>query len=577
MIEILSIILVKIGDAFIGSLTGKVTDAIWAKLQGDPAKKALQKAIGSTIQKYATSGGLRIELAQPLLVKDGFLTDPDVAAELAQLVRFEHAPNAELIGTSWKKSMDYPPPWCNFTREASYLLDLLRNELRGTDVFRPIFDAQSLDAIASNSSLTATALQHIEQQIADLTQLMTGHMSELTASFARAAPDIASQIYDFTNIINEKTHSFVGRQLVFDAFKRFTDRHPRGYFIIRGDPGIGKSALAAQMVKTHGYIHHFNNRSEHINDAETFLGNMCAQLIAAYGLKYTTLPQDARKNAGFLQKLLNEVSAQLGSQGKTILVVDGLDEVDMPVPSPGTNILYLPRLLPEGIYIVTTTRKIQLSLKIECEYETLDLEHNSEGNIADIQAYVQQAVGAPGIQAYIAAHGIDNEKFVAHMVEKSEGNFIYLRYVLPEIEQGAYKDLDLAAIPSGLQNYYEDHWVRMRGSEAEREAWLNYKLPVVMALVVVNEPVSLDLLAQFSGVPSKPRILDVLEQWEQFLHKVRVPYQGRLETRYSIYHASFHDFIARKEEVEQEIGVSQQAANEKIADVLLTQLGMDKE
>src|SRR5215469_11055035 len=105
---------------------------------------------------------------------------------------------------------------------------------------------------------------------------------------------------------------------------------------------------------------------------------------------------------------------------------------------------------------------------------------------------------------YITAQGIDDPRFIRLMVEKSQGNFMYLRYVLPEIESGAYQDLVLDAIPTGLMNYYEDHWRRMRGRD--EQAWFEYKLPVVMALTVVKEPVSINLLEDFSGVHERARI-----------------------------------------------------------------------
>ena len=72
------------------------------------------------------------------------MTLPAVAQELTQLVHFEREPNAELIGQQWKASMDEPPPWCDFTSEARRLLEYLQIELRNTDVFRPVFDANDL-------------------------------------------------------------------------------------------------------------------------------------------------------------------------------------------------------------------------------------------------------------------------------------------------------------------------------------------------------------------------------------------------------------------------------------------------
>src|SRR5947209_2067750 len=104
------IALLAIVDAFLGALAGKVTDEVWTRFKSDPAKSALKQALGAAIQRYATLQ-LRLDLARPLLEKDSFLTFPDVANEVTQLVRFEREPNAELIGHQWKASMEDPPPW----------------------------------------------------------------------------------------------------------------------------------------------------------------------------------------------------------------------------------------------------------------------------------------------------------------------------------------------------------------------------------------------------------------------------------------------------------------------------------
>src|SRR5260370_16458956 len=104
MIEVLVVVLEKIGEAFLGALAGKVTDEVWMKLKGDPAKTALKLALGAAIQRYATSQ-LRLDLARPLLEKDSFLALPVVANEVTQLFRFEREPNADLIAAHCKPSM----------------------------------------------------------------------------------------------------------------------------------------------------------------------------------------------------------------------------------------------------------------------------------------------------------------------------------------------------------------------------------------------------------------------------------------------------------------------------------------
>lgn len=378
---------------------------------------------------------------------------------------------------------------------------------------------------------------------------------------------LQKDILDYSNLIADKTRGFVGRRFVFAAIDQFMANHPSGYFIVRGEPGIGKTALAAQLVKTRNCVHHFNIRAEGINKASAFLANVCAQLILKYQLDYATLPPDATQSGGFLgKKLLAEVAAKRAANEKVLIMVDGLDEVDEVLP--GVNRLYLPTQLPVGVYLVVTTRPGN-PLRIDCDLEELELRQDSADNLTDIRAYLEEATTRAGIQAYLAKHQVASVEFVTHLMEKSQGNFIYLRYVLPEIEEGAYQDWELEAIPAGLQNYYTDHWKRMRGRD--EAVWFEYKLPVVVALTLVEEPISVDLIAEFAKVSNKPRIRGVLQEWREFLYETQVPYQGGQQKRYRVYHDSFRNFLAALEEIKEE-RVSIKDAQAQITNALVGDL-----
>lgn len=568
MIVATTAILSMIAEGIVGALAEKLTNEAAGKLRSEPAKQALRQAIGVAIQRYATAGA-RLELAAPLLRSDGPLTQPAVAEELARIVRPDHEPNLTLIGDRWRVALDKPPAWRDFTEEARLFVDYLRAEIRNTDVFRPVFDSRSFDAIAHTAALSNEHLAAIEAQVSNLASLIDARFGELSQSFNNATYGIREKIFDYSRYIEEKTRGFVGRQFVFDAIRQFTDQHAQGYFIVRGDPGIGKSALTAQLVKTGGHIHHFNIRAEGINKADQFLRNTCAQLIARYQLSHPVLPPEATQDANFLNRLLGEISSQFNGQEQVLIVVDALDEVDSSGLPIGTNPLFLPITLPRGIYIVATTRKIPLNLRTDSRQQALDIEQDSTGNMADVGTFIEQEIGRPRIQAYIAKQGLTGLEVVDLLMHKSQGNFMYLRYILPEIEHGAYTDLKLEALPDGLRNYYDAHWQRMRGQD--EEAWFEYKLPVLMALTEVKQAVSIDLIADFSGVAQRARIRRVLEEWQQFLYEEPVQLEGGLQKRYRIYHASFHDFIAEKDEVADE-RVSRKATNEKIAMRLWTSL-----
>lgn len=91
-------------------------------------------------------------------------------------------------------------------------------------------------------------------------------------------PVFNKYLRDFSGFVNERTQDFTGRDFVFDAIDLFVKTNDRGYFFIKGDPGIGKSAIASELVKRGGYIHHFNIRAEGRNKPRQFLENVCSQL-----------------------------------------------------------------------------------------------------------------------------------------------------------------------------------------------------------------------------------------------------------------------------------------------------------
>jgi hypothetical protein len=343
-------------------------------------------------------------------------------------------------------------------------------------------------------------------------------------------------------LIEEKTEGFVGRGFVFEAIENFLASQPNGYFIIEGEPGIGKSAILAKYVQQNGCVAHFNVRSQGITSVERFLKNVCTQLISRYNLPYPSLPPDATRDGQFFAQLLGEGSAKLKAGERLVIAIDALDEVER-TDHTGANLLYLPARLDKGVYFVMTQRPGTLALTVNTPPHRFDLMQYQEQSLQDIQAYIRGEIKKSSqLQAWIDEKGLTVEEFITQLANKSENNFMYLKYVLPDIKNGKYKDLSIESLPQGLQAYYEDHWRRMGMISEPRPM---EKVAIVYFLAELREPVSRRMLAQLSGEKAVT-VQQVLNEWKQFLREVQVD----SETRYSVYHQSFCDFLYRKDIVQ---------------------------
>lgn len=361
------------------------------------------------------------------------------------------------------------------------------------------------------------------------------------------------QQYQRPEHIDEKTRGFVGRRFVFERIERFMAERPRGYFKITGEPGIGKSALVAELVRRHDLIYHFNDLTAGIYRHEPFLAHVCAQLIVRYRLPYRSLPTSATHDGGFLMSLLQEARDRLpDSEKRLVILVDALDEAKRSGLPAGANLLCLPKELPTGVYMVLTGRpqRSEEQPQFLCEQSGMFLDSQSSENRADVRDFLKGHLGSPGITAYRQAQRLGEDELVQRLAEKSEGNFMYLHHVLPELEAGHYDDLSFDELPNGLRAYYQLHWRRMRG-DSSIEVWLERKLPVLGALALVDKPIPLDVLAMSAGSVDRRWVREVIQEWRPFLDVSRVedPETGRQHAVYNIYHQSFHDFLTGKDEV----------------------------
>ena len=351
---------------------------------------------------------------------------------------------------------------------------------------------------------------------------------------------IAADVTDFSALIGEHTEEFVGR-------RRFSERlwgalgddaFGSGYLFVHGEPGIGKTALLAKLVRERNLIHHFNSVLVGITSREHFLRNICAQLILCYELPDERFPADARSDGGVLRDLLSRAAAR---SDRVIVAVDAIDEAV--AAENAENRLFLPPALPPGVFFVVTMRDPEdVELYVDESRHLPLLEADAE-NQADIREYIAAFLGRHrrAMTRRLGELGVQEAEFAETLADRSEGNFMYLRHVLRGIRYGTLGGVDpdgIDELPRGLLAYYrhlERQLLRRTGDDPEKE------LAILGVLAAWPSPLTRQRLAHFAG-ESVTLTGAVLRRWSPFLNRVRT---GQAPG-YALYHASFRDFLAER-------------------------------
>jgi hypothetical protein len=337
---------------------------------------------------------------------------------------------------------------------------------------------------------------------------------------------------DFGALIAERTEDFVGRRGLLERLASLLDdpRFPSGYVVIGGEPGVGKTALLATLVRQGELVHHFNGVFTGVSSADKLLPSVCAQLILKYKLPYERLPQDVASDSATLLMLLAE-----SARGQRVVVA--IDEAS----GDGTgNRLVLPPALPRDVFFILTSRDTgSIGLYVD-ERRNLPFSERDPESRSDAREYIVAFLARhrAAMEPRLTAFGMSRAAFTSLLAERSVGNFMYLRYVLRSVRDQTLGGTDadaLTTLPCGLKAYYAhlERQLTRHGAEPERQ------LAVLAVLATWPEPLSAQRLALFAG-----ERLDtthaVLRRWAGLLS---LSVTGG-EPRFALYHPSFRDFLA---------------------------------
>jgi hypothetical protein len=375
---------------------------------------------------------------------------------------------------------------------------------------------------------------------------------------------------------------FTGREWLTGEVDRVAAEYPCGYVFLTAEAGLGKTAFAAWLVKTRGYLSHFSRHADG-RSVRGALQNLSAQLIRSFGLDDQApggqLPDWAWTPAGF-ESLLGMAADRTRQEGRRlVVVVDGLDEAD---PSADGLPFGLPSLLPAGVFVIGTYRSGYVPRQPDAPVATIPILKNDPRNRDDIRQFLDWAVSEQVLAARLAAAAADPAVFAAELAGRCGGVWVYLRYVVEEVRLGLRQPASISDLPARLRSYYAD---QIRTWQKD-PAWEEVLLPLAATLAVADEPLAATALARLAGDldPATARRLCNLT-FRPLLTTTRA---GSV-LRYEIYHASFREVLKARyrddletpdgdvpgelEELADELTQAAAAAHCRIADTYLRGFG----
>lgn len=240
-------------------------------------------------------------------------------------------------------------------------------------------------------------------------------------------PGMPGDIIDFQSE-RGRHEELLGREEVLAELDALLLGGPsRGWVLVKGGPGTGKSALLAGWLKrceNAGLAlppHHFLRRGvEDWDWPEAVARNLVAQVERLYPRQG---PPQARTGS-YLRELLSGLSDQVLQPRRTrlVLVVDGLDEVEE--VSDGSNPLkrFLPPVLPAGVKVLCASRPTSPYLHwlegLEAVH-TLDLDDERwAGSNENVVRQYWDRVASRFVPPLPPA-------FVSEAVQRAEGNMLH--------------------------------------------------------------------------------------------------------------------------------------------------------
>jgi len=269
---------------------------------------------------------------------------------------------------------------------------------------------------------------------------------------------------DFGVDLSRLTKDFTGRQWFFSEFDTWVKQSAGKVFIIAGDPGIGKSAVMAQLASRHPQVMAFHFCISSLADSinpDVFVKSIASQLatqIPDYheAIKQIDYEPLTRLDAGTLfRRLIVDPIKSIKLTEKVLILIDALDEAWSDTPDNIVKLLH-ERIedLPDHVKIIVSSRKIPDIFDLLGKYKPYEIDPVCLENLHDISEYLDHKFHVRDMTKKINGGEKEIQEVKDLILSKSEGNFLYIKQFIYGVETDQIDVNNPSSFPDGLIGIY---------------------------------------------------------------------------------------------------------------------------
>ena len=366
--------------------------------------------------------------------------------------------------------------------------------------------------------------------------------------------------WDFSDLSITLRKRFTGRAWLFKRIESWRKENSSTGLLIVGDPGSGKSAIAAELSSRMPVVaHHFCSADTHatLNPGvfvRSIVGMLASGLegypsmLTAEELQPWLAKIDEDPGGAFEQLILAPLAALPPPDEVRLIVIDALDEALLAGQQTIVDLIRIrAKRLPPWLRIVATARKDPALLAGLKTFELIELDKH---NVADVRAYLEDRI-----------QGADRETTIESLTHSSGGNFLFVTTFLDAVEKKrlTFEDLQpvarrVSVVPPELAMLYGIYFSRIfpiesyrppergvAGHYAAQPSIATEREPLFPAqlleiLLAAREPLSREQMASvLNRTPTDPELLALIRTLAPFL-----PHRGG---RYAPFHRSISDWL----------------------------------